>query len=206
MSEKHKPQKTEKPAHKQPKKDNQMKAVALLVVLLLVILAVVLHSGSKSDKKTNTNSNSTSTSTNNSGKAKLFLKPSAQNVSAGSTLTFEIWVDTGGQGVNAVQANLTYPVDKFDFSSINAKGSAFEVQAMSTGGDGKISIARGHIGDVKGAGLVAKVVLTAKSNKGNADIQFADGSAVVRSSDHTNILQTKTGSTYKISRTSTKLN
>jgi hypothetical protein len=94
---------------------------------------------------------------------------------------------------------LTYPTDKFDFNSIDAKGSAFEVQAMSTGGDGKINIARGHIGDVKGSALVAKVLLVAKTNSGAADVSFVSGSAVVRSSDHKDILKDKTGGTFKVS-------
>jgi hypothetical protein len=70
---------------------------------------------------------------------------------------------------------------------------------MSTGGNGKINIARGHIGDIKGPALVAKVSLIAKSSKGDADVAFVAGSAVVRSTDHKDILKDKTGGTFKVS-------
>jgi cytoskeletal protein RodZ len=203
MNENHKPEKSEKKIHKLRKKENQAKLLfGLLVVLLLIGLAFVLMDKNNSDSEQNNgNGNENKSTYSSDGNAKLYLKPSNEQVNAGSSVTFEVWVDTGDKPVNAVQANLTYPVDKFDFSSISANGSAFEIQAVSTGANGKISIARGHIGDLKGPNLVAKVVLTAKSSKGDAQVSFAADSAVVTSTDHKNILKDKTGSTFKISKT-----
>jgi hypothetical protein len=198
MNETHKTEKPAKQSHPLSKKNNLVPVVIALVVLIL--LAVVISAHGKNNKSANKPSTGSSSSTPNVvGNAKLYIKPANQDVAAGSTVTLEIWVDTGGDPVNAVQANLTYPTDKFDFNSIDAKGSAFEVQAMSTGGDGKINIARGHIGDVKGSALVAKVLLVAKTNSGAADVSFVSGSAVVRSSDHKDILKDKTGGTFKVS-------
>jgi hypothetical protein len=193
MNENHKSEKSEK-----TKKDNRLPIIVLLVVLVLIGLVAILHSNSKKEPSKSTTSSNAS-APNIAANAKLYLKPSSDSVAAGGTMTFEVWVDTGGNPVNAVQANLTYPADKYDFGSIDSKGSAFEVQAMSTGGNGKINIARGHIGDVKGPALVAKVNLVAKTSKGDAVVSFAEGSAVVRSTDHKDILKDKTGGSFKVS-------
>jgi plastocyanin len=196
MAVEHKPEKASKTTHKQSKKDSQVKAVILLLLLLLVVvIALALHSSSSNKPANNQNGGGSTVSSGKSGK--LYLKPASASAHIGNSVTFEVWVDSGSQAVNAVQANLTYSSDKFDFNSIDSKGSAFEVQAMSTGGDGKISIARGHIGDLTGHVLVAKVVLVAKA-KGGANISFAQGSALVTSKSHTDILSDKTGSTYTI--------
>jgi hypothetical protein len=200
MSENNKPEKSDKRIHKLRQKENQPKLIlGLLVVLVLILLAFVLSNRNNSDNDQN-NGPSVNTTTNASGDAKLYLKPSSQDVKAGSSITLEVWVDTGDVPVNAVQANLSYPADKFDFNSIDAKESAFEIQAMSTGGKGKINIARGHVGDVKGPNLIAKVILVAKSNKGDAQVNFIEGSAIVTSNDHKNILKDKPGGTFKISK------
>jgi|GEM_PF-3654914 len=195
MSETHKAEKTENPAHK-TSKNNQLIVVAVVVVLLLVGLALVLMHSSKN--KNNTSGGSSVTTTVTNGNAKLYIKPASQSVASGNSVTFEVWEDSGDLPVNAVQANLAYPADSFDFGSIDAKGSAFEVQAMATGGNGKVNIARGHIGNLKGENLVAKVTLTAKAQKGDAKVDFADGSAIVTSTDHKDILKVKTGTTYKV--------
>jgi flagellar basal body-associated protein FliL len=199
MSAKHKADTTEKHTHPSQKKANSSKVFLLVAVLVLLGVAVIIQATSNSsDKKPNTNN----TSSNSNGNATLYIKPPNQQVASGTSVTFEVWVDTEDQPVNAVQANLSYPADSFDFNSVDAKGSAFEIQASSTGGEGKVTIARGHVGEVKGKALVAKVILTAKDAKGDAKVEFATGSAVVRSTDHIDILKQKTGSTFKVSKVS----
>jgi hypothetical protein len=193
MNETHKPEKSGK-----AKKDNRIPILVVLVALVLIGVVALLQSNSKNEPS-KSNNGSSSSSNNVVGSAKLYIKPANNSVATGGTMTFEVWVDTGGDPVNAVQANLTYPADKYDFSTIDSKDSAFEVQAMSTGGNGKINIARGHIGDIKGPALVAKVSLIAKSSKGDADVAFVAGSAVVRSTDQKDILKDKTGGTFKVS-------
>lgn len=120
--------------------------------------------------------------------ASLYVNPSSQKVSQGDTVTLEVWVDAKNQPVNAVQANLTYPTNKFKFKNIDPNGSAFEIEAQATEKKGVIKIGRGHIGEVKGTQLVAKVNLTALSNTGSAAVHFTDGSAVVRATDNTDVL------------------
>jgi hypothetical protein len=136
-------------------------------------------------------------STSNSN-AMLYLNPSSQKVGSGQTLTLEVWMDAKSQPVNAVQANLTYPVDKFDFAGIDTNGSAFEVEAQSSGGSGEVKIARGHVGALTGSQLVARVNLIAKSGKGNGNINFTGGSAIVRSTDNINVLSSTSGGHYNV--------
>jgi hypothetical protein len=130
--------------------------------------------------------------------ATLYLNPANVKIKAGQPVTLEIWMDARNQPVNAVQANLNYPTDKFGFSNINSTGSAFEIEAESSGGNGLIKIARGHIGSVSGVQLVAKVNLVAKSGKGNSSVNFASGSAIVRSTDNANVLGSTGGGNYKL--------
>jgi hypothetical protein len=204
MSASHKSENSEKTEkathHRSSKNDSKFKLLILVMLVVIAGVLIALQASSSSDKKSNTTTTTiTTTPTTPKGNAKLYIKSSTNNIASGSSVTFEIWVDTANQPVNAVQANLTYPADKFDFNAIDGKGSAFEVQAMSKGGSGEISIARGHVGDIKGQALLAKVVLVAK-NKGDASLNFASGSAVVRSTDHINILKDKTNSSFKISK------
>jgi hypothetical protein len=200
MNEVHKSDKTEKHSHKTAKNAKKLPLIILLAALLVVGAAVLLNSNSNSNKDESSKTTSPSSTVTGVGNAKMYVTPSAKDVSTGSPVTLEVWVDSGSDPVNAVQANLSYPADKFDFQSIDTKGSAFEIQAVSTGGDGKVSIARGHIGELKGSNLVAKVTLVAKGDKGDAALSFAEGSALVRSTDHINILKDKSGGTVKVSR------
>src|SRR4051812_4883200 len=48
----------------------------------------------------------------------LTLSPSSASVAQGSTLSVQVWADSTSQPVNAVQANLTYPIDKLNFVNI----------------------------------------------------------------------------------------
>lgn len=128
--------------------------------------------------------------------ASLYLSPASSSVAQGSSFSVSVRVNTGGDGVNAVQANLSYPVDKLDFLGISTYGTAFEIQAENTGGGGSIRIGRGHVGSVTGDQLVATITFKAKPSSGSATVGFTSGSAVVRTSDNKNIISGKSGGTY----------
>jgi hypothetical protein len=102
----------------------------------------------------------------------LYINPADQKVSSGDNLSVQVWLDARDQPINAVQANLSYPTDKLDFSSVDGMGSAFEVEAQSSGGNGLVKIARGHVGNVTGVQLVATVNFKSKSSSGKANIDF----------------------------------
>lgn len=128
--------------------------------------------------------------------ASLYLSPSSSTVVQGSTLTVSIRTNTGGVAVNAVQANLTYPSDKFDLLWISSGGSAFEITAEESGGGGSIKIGRGTISAKSGDQFVASVTFSAKVSTGSASISFSGGSSVVSSSTSKNILGASSGGFY----------
>src|SRR5689334_15585976 len=69
--------------------------------------------------------------------ASIYLSPSARSVTSGASFSIAIRMSSGS-AVNAVQANVTYPTSKLDYLSTSFSGSAFEIQAQSTGGGGSV--------------------------------------------------------------------
>lgn len=125
----------------------------------------------------------------------MYLSPASKSVTSGTTFTIAVREDSGSDGVNAVQANLTYPADKLDFVSISTAGTAFSIEAPSSGGGGNITISRGNVSDNTGDKLVVTLTFKSKVGSGTAAVNFADGTALVRSSDQANIANTKVGAT-----------
>jgi hypothetical protein len=128
--------------------------------------------------------------------ATLYLSPASGSVQAGSNISVGVRVNTGGETVNAVQANLSYPTDKFDFVSTTLS-SDFQFNVENVGGSGSIRIGSGSLSGVTGDKLVGTVTFTAKGSGAGA-VNFASGSAVTRSSDSTDILSGTTGGTYTV--------
>jgi hypothetical protein len=131
----------------------------------------------------------------------LSVAPTSQSVGAGTTLTVEVWEDSGDKTVNAVQANISYPIDKFNFVSIDSSGTAFGVDAQAVGGNGKITIARGSTTPITGKQLVAKVKLTPLSGsrkKSTAVISFDKGSALLSDTSNSDILAATYNGSYTL--------
>jgi hypothetical protein len=131
----------------------------------------------------------------------LSLAPSSAQVARGSTLSVQIWADSADQPVNAVQINLSYPVDKLNFVSIDTANSAFGVAAQNTGGNGVIDIARGATDPVSGRSLVATVKftpLTAAKGKSKAVISFTPGTVLVSSNTNGNVLAATYNGSYSL--------
>lgn len=126
--------------------------------------------------------------------ATLSISPASTSVSQGSVVSLGIYVNSTDP-VNAVQANLSYPANLLDFSSI-ASSSNFGIEAQSTGGGGSVAIGRGTINPVTGSKLVATVRFKAKASSGTAAIAFASGSGVA--SNGTAILGATTGATVAL--------
>lgn len=132
-----------------------------------------------------------------SGTATLSLSPASGSVLNGATLSLSVYEDSGSDTVNAVQANLSYPSTQLQFVSISSS-SAFGVDAQSTGGSGSVQIGRGTITAVSGNQLVATVYFKALAGSGTADVTFASGSSVVRSTDHAAETLTTNGGEYTL--------
>lgn len=131
--------------------------------------------------------------------AVIWLVQSAPKAVIGSTITTEVWIDTAGQPVNAVEADLTYPVDKISFTSIDSSQSAFSIQAQADGAHGTVLIARGTVTPVSGKQLIAKVTFKVTAAAGDATISVSESSSALRSSDNINMLATRAGATYSLS-------
>jgi hypothetical protein len=167
-----------------------------LIIILVAMLAVAgvfywlsakqRSSDTTTQKPTASNSNSNSDAGQKNGG--LNIKPPQGDYKKNQIIEIEVRANTGGQAVNAVQADLSYPTNLLKFESIDTSGSAFSIKAEETGADGKVKIARGNIADVTGDVLVAKVKFKALGNAGTADIKVDDSSALVRSSDSSDIL------------------
>lgn len=128
--------------------------------------------------------------------ARLYFAPSSKEAPSGTVLSVAIRVDTGGDSVNAVQANLVFPADKLEVVLMSMEGSAFDVQAENVSGAGFVRLARGVITPVTGDKMVGIVVFRARATSGEALVSFADGSAVVRSTDNKDILTDKPAGRY----------
>lgn len=130
----------------------------------------------------------------------FYLSPSGATIAQNDTFVVDVRLDTGGESVNAVQANLSYPADKLDLVNITDVGSAFKTQAESQGGSGSIRLARSTTGGstpVVGDVLVASIYFKAKVSAGSAAVVFAAGSGVARSNgDGVNILSGTRGGNY----------
>ncbi len=128
----------------------------------------------------------------------LYSSPSTGSYSNGATVTVQIRMNSGGTAVNAVQANLSYPATRLQFSSINTTGSPFTTTIQNSGGGGTVQLGVGILaGSTSGDQLVGTVTFTAIST-GSATVAFTAGSGIARASDSTDICQNKVGATYTI--------
>mgnify|MGYP000052315398 CR=1 FL=1 len=132
------------------------------------------------------------------GTASISLSPASLSVNHGSSFTVEIRENSNTDTVNAVQANLSYDAAKLDFVSIDTTTSAFNLEFENTGGSGSVRIGRASTTNRTGNQLIAKVTFSAKSVVGATTISFAAGTAIVRSTDNTDILGSSTGGTYTV--------
>jgi hypothetical protein len=136
----------------------------------------------------------------------LYLTPSSGTVLSGNNVDVQVRVNSGTDPVNAVQANLSYDPAKLQFVSVSTTGSAFPLEAQSTGGSGSVNMARavnGGSAPATGDQLFATVTFKALVSSTTANINIAAGSAVVRSTDNSNILVDSAGATFTLGSAST---
>jgi hypothetical protein len=121
-------------------------------------------------------------------KVTLSLSPQSGIATVGKILTVEIWVDSSDTPLNAVQINLSYPADKLQYVSIDGAGSAFEIPAGASGGDGRVTISRGHMGSVTKRQLVAKVNFKPLTAVGSAKVDFVNGTSAISATTNSSVL------------------
>lgn len=185
----------------QTPKQNRMPIVVILLVLLVAIIIVAVYAFNKIGNRPQQTDNSQTSATEQTinKTAELSTDPSIMTSKSGEVVTFSIWLDTGNQKVSTVEAILNYPVDQYDFVSIDDSESAFSINAEATGQNGIVTIARGQIDGVSGKVLVGKVNLKTKTSSGQGNLTFSDDSKVLTlSDDPQNILNETSGATLQI--------
>lgn len=108
----------------------------------------------------------------------IYLSPASATIAKDSY--FSVSVRVNADTVDAVQANLSYPADKIDFTGLSYGGTGFEIQAEGSGGGGSIRIGRGSITAKSGDVLVATISFRAKVDSGSATVSFTSGTEGIK--------------------------
>jgi hypothetical protein len=134
------------------------------------------------------------------GTNSIYISPPSGNYSVGSSFVATIRVNTTDT-INAVAADLTYSAN-LQYVSIDGSGSAFGIDASSSGGSGSVSISRANISAVSGDQLVAKVTFRAVS-AGTGTIGMAGSSQALSSTTNQNVIAARNGGSYSLQATAT---
>jgi hypothetical protein len=121
------------------------------------------------------------------GSAALYLSPNADWHVAGINFTLQVRENSGAEAVNAVEADFTYDQTKLQYVSADISGGAFPVGPAATGGSGSVAIAAGSTTNRTGDQLVATVTFKPLTSSLGSSSTFSGTSAIVRTSDTTNI-------------------
>lgn len=125
----------------------------------------------------------------------IYLTGQGTVFNVGQTYTMEVRENSNTTNVNAVQANIGYPTDIFQFVSIDDAGSAFSINAQKTAINGLIVIARGNTTPVKGDQLIARITLKAAAATGSFTLDIKDYSVIASSTTNKNISKENSGIT-----------
>jgi len=137
------------------------------------------------------------------GAASVFVGPSGGTFTVGSTFTVSIYLNTGNQSINAVEANLSFPPDKLQVVSPTTGKSLIQVwisQPTYSNSEGTLKF-QGAIptpGINTESGLISTVTFRAKST-GVATLRVQDSSKVLLNDGRgTNVLSQTTGGVYNL--------
>lgn len=123
--------------------------------------------------------------------AALYVSPASGTVAVGSIIPVQVRVNTGGDPVNAVQANLSYNASQLAYEKYDGTGSAFSLMANTQADSGSLKMARatgGGAAPVTGDVLFVTVYFKAITTTGTSSVAIAADSHVVRSSDSVDIM------------------
>lgn len=132
--------------------------------------------------------------------ASLYFSPASGTYAKGSTLRVNIGINTGGEGINAVQANFSYPADKLQFTSLSTSGSALTIIAERTGGGGFVKLAGGTPNPgFSGSKHLGSAYFKVLANTSSASLTFMGDSAVLRNSNNQNVLSGRGSANFTFS-------
>lgn len=179
-------------------KQNRIILILSVVIFAFIGLMMLLPSNAAPGGKGGGKSGGGSTVDTSS--VRLYTNPSSGTTNVGSTVSFDVYVDSLNYNINGVQANLSYPTNLFEFVSIDTTGSALSLALQTEGGNGTVKIARGTYNPVNGVQKIARVNLKAISSNRKARVDFLSSSIVTEASSSTDILQNSYGTAFNIKR------
>lgn len=137
------------------------------------------------------------------GAASLYVGPSSGTFTVGSTFTVSIYLNSGGQAVNAVEANLSFPPDKIQVVSPTTGKSLVQVWVSqptysNSAGTLKFQGAVPTPGITTDAGLISTVTFRVKQT-GVAALKILDSSKVLLNDGKgTDVLSGTTSGIYNL--------
>lgn len=173
---------------KNTNKSSQKNRISLVIALaIFAVFGALIITRSFAAPKTNTVAG-----------PKLYITPSSQRMTVGQIVRAAVWVDTYGQPVNALQANINYDSRYFNFVRFDNTGSGFDIDAQSAQTNGSVQIARGSYNGVTGQKLITTIELQAKANVRSTSLTFVSGSEIINKDTFQNILLGTQKATYSI--------
>jgi hypothetical protein len=111
--------------------------------------------------------------------ASISLSANKSTVPSGGTVVIDVYMNGGGNPINAVETDISYPSSKLQYVGFSATGSAFEISATNGGSDGLATVARGTTTPVTGSALVGTMTFKALVGSGSAAFGVAGSSSLV---------------------------
>ncbi len=134
--------------------------------------------------------------------ATLNILPSNGNYAVGDTFTGTVTVDSADQATNAIDATVSFPVDKLQVTTISKDGSIINLWAGEpaySNDNGTVTLSGVVLnpGFTGNSGKVLKINFKVKSS-GKAPVVFSSGSVLANDGRGTNILTSLNGAQYTL--------
>ena len=143
-----------------------------------------------------TASNSVTPSASITGK--IYLAPASGPYNIGDTVVITVREDSIATPINSVQANITYPASMLQYVSTNINATTFPAGFPPSQTSGSVTIPAGTLStDPTGDQAVADVTFTVIA-AGTANVTITNTSALYRSSDSANILNSTAGASFTL--------
>lgn len=135
----------------------------------------------------------------------LYVSPASTSVTQNQQFSVTVRVNTNGQTINALRADITYPASQLEFVSTTSPCTdpPFGVTAENLPGTGSptpgsVKIACGSFVGVTGDHAVATLTFKALANTGAASVSFASTSEALLKSDSSNQLGSTVGTSVQM--------
>ncbi len=139
--------------------------------------------------------------------AELYLSPAAQSLTTGESFSVNIMVDTGGEAITTIDAELTYPTNLLTLSSVSKVNSFitnWQTEDTSTAGVIRYTGMKPTPGYTSPPDGLFLTLNFQADTEGTATVSFDEDICKVHKDDEyaTDILGATTGGTYTISSSS----